>query len=245
MSNTKASFIKTRHESQSESDKRGSGIQPDASEAIEIVVGLDAIDEVIYALSARTASQVDTIITGNSISARRLNEAREASAAMYDRGIVSRSLYLDEFREHQDFLEYVRWLNERGSSVRTLPSLPKQMIIFDKTIAVLNSTLRNGSPSIVIHREKAAVDCFQALFELSWISASPLGNILNDDGTPILSGDRVLLDMLSMGNTYREIGAVLEINERTVARKVSELMARLEAKSLFALGVRAAKRNWL
>jgi len=80
---------------------------------------------------------------------------------------------------------------------------------------------------------------------MNWTSASPLGDILSTDGQPILSSERVILDMLSMRYTYREMGVVLKVNERTVARRVEELMARLDAKSLFTLGVRAAKRNWI
>jgi len=131
------------------------------SKLVEIVVGQDAVDGKIYDLGAKATSQVDTIITGTTISAQRFHESQAATAAMYDRGVVSRSLYLDEFRDHSDLVEYVLWLNSHGSSVRTLPTLPKQMIIFDKSIAILPSSAKIGKSAIIVHRDQAVVDCLK------------------------------------------------------------------------------------
>ena len=221
-------------------------LAPDDSHGLsKSVVGINAIDETIHRLSSEAASQVDTVITGNSITAERLEGARSITNELYNRGVVGRSLYLDSFREIPGAAEYVQWLNENGASVRTLPTLPRQMIIYDKKVAILAGSQKAEQPSAAVYRDQAVVDCLQALFELNWISASPLGKILGDNDKPILSGERVLLDMLSMGNTYREIGDAMNVNERTIARRVAELMERLDSKSLFMLGVRAAKRNWV
>ena len=228
------------------SETRQPSLALDARQGLaEIVEGWEAIDQTIYRLAADAVSQVDTVSKGTVISAPRLTEGKEATAALYRRGVKSRSLYLDEFRDTPILVEYVRWLNEQGAAVRTLPTLPKQMMIFDKSVAVLSKYTRSGEASVVIHYDPEVVECLQALFDLNWISASPLGKILSDDDNPILSGERVLLDMLSMGNTYREIGDAMNVNQRTIARRVAELMERLDSKSLFMLGVRAAKRNWL
>jgi len=215
------------------------------SALVEISEGLNAIDAKLRLLSAQTESEVTSFIAAGKVSKTRLRETQRADEAMYSRGVRSRSIYLSDLREYTSVLDHVRWLNDRGAAVRTLPDLPTQMIIFDKKVAVLPFQPKSGNISIIIYREPLVVKCLQELFELNWMSATPLGMVLDNEGGQLASEERALLEMLSLGWIDKEICVAMGNCERTTARRVADLMARLGAKTRFMAGVQAAKRNWI
>ena len=61
----------------------------------------------------------------------------------------------------------------------------------------------------------------------------------------ITARDRELLTLLAAGMKDREIACTMGVTERTVGRRVTELMERLDAVTRFRAGVRAAHRGWI
>jgi len=212
---------------------------------IQIVEGSEAIDDALVELSDNASKEVCSFVTGFAPSDERLRQGRELNADLYARAVRSRTIYLTEVREHEWTMDHVNWLNEQGSEVRTLPDLPLQMKIIDAKTAVLPFLTKSQKRAIVIHREPSVVYSLQALFELNWKSASPLGLTFDQNGSGISYEDRILLEMLSLGRMDKEICKEIGLSERTVTGRISKLMARLNAKTRFAAGVQAAKRNWI
>jgi len=212
---------------------------------IQIVEGPEAVDDAIQKFGSSTRYEVCSFVTGAMPSAARLRKARENNSELYGRNVGSRTIYLAEVRQHEGVQEHIEWLNDHGSEVRTLPYLPTQMLISDAATAILPMFSKSDARAIVIHREASAVRAFQALFELNWIAASPLGRIFDKKGELLSAEDRAVLEMLSIGHIDKEICASLRRGERTVARSIANLMSRLNAKTRFAAGVQAAKRNWV
>jgi len=211
----------------------------------EVIEGPKQIDETLDFLSQKVKNEVCSLITGAAPSEERLRQARLRNTGMYARGVRSRTIYLSEAREHKATLDYVDWLNEQGAEVRTLPDLPMQMIIFGGKTAVLPFTAKSKKHAIIVHRDPGVVYCLQALFELIWISAAPLGRIFDSNGSEISFQDRALLEMLSLGRIDKEIASNSGVSVRTIATNVAKLMDRLNADTRFAAGVAAAKRNWV
>jgi DNA-binding CsgD family transcriptional regulator len=212
--------------------------------APEVVVGLEQIDLTLRGLVSETSLEVATFATGGAHSDDEIRETQSRNAAMYDKGIRSRTIYLASVRNDKPTLDHVRWLNERGSEVRTTPTLPTRMIVCDRKTAVLPLDPAYGLAGLIIHRHPSVVAPLQALFEVIWNSATPLGLTITGDH-PLSEEERVLLDLLAVGTKDSVIAKKLGVATRTVERRIAKLCARLGAKTRFEAAYRAGKRNWI
>jgi len=216
-----------------------------AEPLVEIIIGVDAIDELLGRISTEATTEVNAFIIGRDISEDRSSATRQRNSEMYARGVRSRAIYLTRFRDGPAILEHVLWINKHGSEVRTFPTLPTQMIIADRKLAVLPHRLESGEQAVIVHRDPEVVKCLATLFESTWTSATPLGAVIVGPDTPISRDERTVLDLLAIGRIDKEISQTMGVHPRTIARTVAELMARLNAKTRFQAGVKAAKRHWI
>jgi DNA-binding CsgD family transcriptional regulator len=209
------------------------------------VVGSEALNRALLELLDSTVGEISTFSPGRALSRTTVIQSKARNKAVYERGIRSRTIYLNGVRKSKPTMEYVRWLNERGSEVRTLPYIPIRMIIFDNTTAVLPVDPNDDLSGFVIHRDPSILCALLSLFESFWFGATPLGMTIPSNGEYLSMSERVLVETLSLGRIDKEIGKQMGISERTVARRVAEIMARLNATTRFQAGVKAAKKNWL
>lgn len=84
-----------------------------------------------------------------------------------------------------------------------------------------------------------------ALFETTWESAQPLGEVVPTDPHGLTGQQTTALRLLAGGHTDETIAKRLGVSHRTARRIASELMDRLDARSRFEAGVRAVQRGWL
>jgi len=209
------------------------------------IVTAEKIDRQLRTLSNETVHEVASFAPGGALTAEQIKHTQSRNKEMYARGIRSRTIYLTSVRNDKSTLDHVRWLNERGSEVRTVPALPLRMIISDKKTAVVPLRLADGMLGAVIHRSEGVVAGLQALFEMTWSTASPLGLTVATATDPITITERALLEQLALGRTDKEVIKVMGLSERTVARMVAALMARLNAATRFEAAYNAVKRNWI
>jgi len=210
-----------------------------------LVYSGDEIDKVIRMVGQETQHEIRTFAPGGAHTDEQISLTQARNEGIYRRGIRSRTIYLSSVRNDKKTLEHVRWLNEHGSEVRTVPTLPIRMIISDRTSAILPSNPALGMQGVVIYRDPAVLISLGALFELTWASASPLGLTLPNDNSPVAEDDRALLELLALGNIDKEIGKKMGLSERTVGRKVANVMDQLNAKTRFQAAYLALKRNWI
>lgn len=119
-------------------------------------------------------------------------------------------------------------LADAGAQVRTVPDVPVDALVVDGSLAVLPGQARSTPAGTVMIR----------VFDSLWSAGTPFGmGVLN-------TREHQVLTMLSAGRTDESMAAQLGVSVRTVRRMISTLMGRLDARSRFQAGVRAASLGW-
>lgn len=128
--------------------------------------------------------------------------------------------------------------------------VPLKLAIIDREWAMLPLLHAGGETpeAAVLVRRSVLLDSLLALFESVWAHAVEIkphaGGDLVLAGTP--EGElRQLAHLLATGMTDTAIARHLEVSDRTVRRRIRDLMAELRVDSRFLAGVRAAERGWL
>ncbi|MDB1087601.1 hypothetical protein PJ985_08480 [Streptomyces sp. ACA25] len=176
-------------------------------------------------------------------------DARSAAAPLNEealrRGVIIRALCRESFRNDPDTLAYARWLTEHGGQMRTLPTIPIQMIVIDRRVAILPlSPADPRSGALEIH-SPGILAALCAFFEQSWSEGTCFGERPQSDNHECTPMERALLGFVAAGDTDEAAGRKLGVSLRTVRRMMSTLMGRLDASSRFQAGVNATRRGWL
>jgi DNA-binding NarL/FixJ family response regulator len=138
---------------------------------------------------------------------------------------------------------------EAGEEAR-IARVPLKLAVIDGEWAMLPLLHAQGRipEAVVIVRRSVLLDSLIALFESVWehaVEVQPMSNgELFASGTP--AGElRQLAHLLAAGMTDSAIARQLGLSERTVRRRVKDLMDELGVDSRFPAGVRAVQRGWL
>ncbi len=223
-----------------------SSLQPRVSnEETERLVGPEAIRLRLAALSAEAENEVMTFAPGGAHPAADLEASRTPNAALLDRGIRMRTIYLDSVRNHQPTMDHVAWLGERGGRVRTAASLPVRMVILDRRRAVLPVDTADARVGATVISGAGTVTALCALFESIWATATPLGSAPPRDRRGLTAQEAEALRLLAAGSKDEAIAKRLGVSPRTARRIAADLMDRLDARSRFEAGVHAVQDGWL
>jgi len=216
-------------------------------EAIQVqrVESGDQLAVTLSALNAETQFEVANVIPGNKHGASVFATARELDSDMFVRGVRSRSIFDASVRRDRATEEYVRWLNEHNSEVRTLQIVPLRIIISDRATAILPTDIACPQKGITVYREPSAVNAFVFLFDTLWAQASVWGERFSDHGREISDRDKTILELLAIGERYDSVAQRLSLNERTVRRSYESVAKELNAATPFEAAYKAVKRGWL
>ena len=161
------------------------------------------------------------------------------------RAVFDRSLLDDEYHAR-------RILN--GAAINAeegrVSKVPLKLAIIDREWAIvplLHADEQTREAALIVRRS-VLLDSLIALFESVWEHAAELK--ANDDGTMVVLGTaedelREIAHLLNLGMTDVAISHHLRISERTVRRRVKDLMSELKVDTRFRAGARAAKRGWI
>ncbi|MEV7187448.1 LuxR C-terminal-related transcriptional regulator [Kitasatospora sp. NPDC093102] len=223
---------------------------PDGSTAsnatTERLDGLDAIQFKLETLARGVSDECLAVMPGGAQSQDSLDASRPLDEAAMRRGVSLLTLYQDSARNDPPTLAYARWMTESGGEVRTCPTLPPRMLLFDREIAVVPIDPANTRLGALCTRQAGIVAALVALFEQTWRSAVPLGaDRSKDTRTGLSASERELLTLLAAGLTDEVAGRRLGISARSVRRQMAALMERLGASSRFEAGLKAAQHGWL
>jgi len=134
---------------------------------------------------------------------------------------------------------------DSGEEARLLAEAFPKMAIFDRRIAIVIASGSRPDPNarLLVH-PSSLLDLLVTHFETLWSQAAPLtpGEAPSNE---ISGRDRDLLALLASGMKDRGIAETLGVTERTVGRRIAELMTRLNADTRFLAGVRAVQRGWI
>ncbi|MEV7009223.1 LuxR C-terminal-related transcriptional regulator [Streptosporangium sp. NPDC051022] len=222
-------------------------LRPAAETAgVEQLIGIDNIRDRIAVLCRTVQREIMTFAPDGAQTAENLESARPQDAAVLERGVRLRIVYLDSLRNNQPTLDYVDWIVQRGAEVRTVATLPNRMIIMDRSTVVIAVSSDNTAAGAVILTGEGTVTALCALFESVWASARPLSSStvpLNSHG--LSPQEQSVLVLLAQGHTDEAIAKRLGVSPRTSRRLAATLIERLGARSRFEAGVRAVRQGWL
>ncbi|MEU3914248.1 MULTISPECIES: LuxR C-terminal-related transcriptional regulator [unclassified Streptomyces] len=216
-----------------------------AASGAESLQGPEEIRDRLARLAAGTRHEIMTFAPGGAHTAADLEASRGPNAALLDRGITMRTVYLDSVRNHQPTLDHVDWLHRHGGQVRTAPTLPVRMIISDRREAVLPLDTDDAQAGAVVLTYEGPIAALCALFESVWQSANPLGTAVERNMDGLTRQHMESLHMLLQGLTDEAIAKRLGVSPRTARRIAAELMEALEARSRFQAGAHAVQNGWL
>ncbi|WUJ36566.1 helix-turn-helix transcriptional regulator [Streptomyces sp. NBC_00386] len=211
---------------------------------VEYLQGIDAIQARLEELAHRSTSECLSFMPGGAQSAASLDASRPLDKDLMRRGVRVLTVYLDSVRNDNPTVEYARWLHSDGGEVRTVPALPLRMVLFDREVALLPVDPNNTKKGAVQLTGPGVLTALAALFEQVWECAAPIGSTRDRDEAGLTAQERELLRQLTQGATDEIAAKRLGIGLRTARRMMSEMMARLGARSRFEAGVLASKAGW-
>lgn len=219
-----------------------------APEAVELVVG-----------EAAVANRFDLALRSVRRDCRVLDcppyrlpcDVPETERRMLADGVRVRVVY-DQSAVDALGIEQLRTAVGLGEQARLVGQLRLRLYLVDDRLALV--PLKAGqSPheGLLVVRQSALLDALIELFELTWMRAVPLVVEAEptDAGTEPSGarssdpGEDALLGLLAAGLADAAIARQLGLSLRTVERRVSRVMGRLNAKSRFQAGVMLGRQG--
>jgi DNA-binding CsgD family transcriptional regulator len=212
---------------------------------IEELLGVQEVRDRLSTLTAQVRTELMTLVPDPVQRPDTLAASKPLDAALLGRGVAMRTVYLNSIRNDPASIAYTDWLAGIGGQIRTAPTVPLRLIIFDRMTALVPIDPHDSSAGAAVLTGAGAVSAMCALFEQIWATANPLGLPSPPDAQGLGPEEREVLRMLANGETDENIARRLGVSTRTVGRKASELMRRLGTRSRFQMGVRACELGWL
>nr|WP_042191553.1 LuxR C-terminal-related transcriptional regulator [Kibdelosporangium sp. MJ126-NF4]CEL20150.1 regulatory protein [Kibdelosporangium sp. MJ126-NF4]CTQ97375.1 regulatory protein [Kibdelosporangium sp. MJ126-NF4] len=206
---------------------------------------IDEIQTRLEVLADRATRECLSFMPGGAQSPASIEAGRPLNESALRRGVAIRTVYLDSVRNDIPTFQYARWLTELGGEIRTVPTLPVRLLVVDREVALVPVNPDNGRDGAVQLTGTGIIAALVALFDQTWAGASPFGRKPAPGQDGLSAQERELLNLLDQGMTDEAAGKRLGLSLRTVRRMMADLMERLDARSRFEAGARAAARGWL
>jgi DNA-binding CsgD family transcriptional regulator/DNA-binding transcriptional MerR regulator len=207
--------------------------------------GMDAVRDALDQISRDTQFEILTFMPGGAHKPASLEHAQRNNLKMMARGVRFRCIGLDSIRNDAATLDYARVFSDHGGEYRTTPTLPPRMILADRRTALVPIDPQNTSAGLLELVGPGLVTPMLALFEQIWEIATPFGAVADPEREGLTKQEQVLLKLLAQGLTDLAAATRLGVSQRTARRMVAGLMERMEARSRFEAGLKAAQRGWL
>jgi len=215
-----------------------------AFSAVELI-GTDSVRDRLERLAREIESEVLTFMPGGGQSASALEFARRNDAHLLERRVRIRTVGLESIRKDPATLAHARFLTDGGAEFRTSETLPPRMVLVDRRAALVPLDPDDTRKGALLVTGSGIIASMLALFEQVWRIATPLGVAPDPRREGLTSPERALLMLLADGLTDEAAAGRLGVSHRTARRMMSGLMERLNARSRFEAGRKAAQRGWL
>lgn len=164
-------------------------------------------------------------------------------------GVSYRVVYHSEAVRTEVEREAMRSYIAAGEQARANAQAWPKMLVVDGAVAVIPESSTDPDPERrPLITSSCVVDLLVARFEDLWERSTPVEAIgrahLSSEGD-ISDRDRELLTLMAAGLKDRAIARSLGVTERTVSRRIQELMRRLDADTRFRAGIRAVQEGWI
>ncbi|MGW4213706.1 LuxR C-terminal-related transcriptional regulator [Lentzea sp. NPDC004789] len=206
--------------------------------------GIMTVQARVGVLARQTRIECLTLLPAGQQSVGNLDLRKAIDEDLLRNGAAVWTVYQDSACNNRQTLRYAEWLTATGGQVRTTPTLPTWMMLFDRTTALLPVDPELGNCSAFQVTGAGFITALVGLFEQVWASAVPFASTpCAADGPSNM--ERELLRLLGQGLTDEAVCKKLGLGLRTVRRMVADLMTKLDARSRFEAGANAVARSWL
>jgi len=225
---------------------------PRAGAAVELVEGEDAVIASVTRLQAQARKEVLAVDAPPYLGGQW--NPNDFEITQLGSGVEYRFVYSADSLATPLHVANMRRCVEAGEQARILPDASMKMVVVDRDTALMPASYQDPDPAVrLLVRESALVDALVSCFEGMWSRATPVAVGDPPDGAAARAGERAglsardgeLLSLLASGLKDRSIARALGVTERTVGRRVTELMAELGAQSRFQAGLLAARKGWI
>jgi len=220
----------------------------DPLQLVEVVSGEGSVRQLF--IQALKSAREEIVTFDAPPYASDLAEAAVAQAAALAPGNLRiRAIYDESLLEDPIHVRRILEGLESGEECRVAP-VPLKLAIIDREWAIIPLVYADeaGGEAAVIVRKSVLLDSLQALFDLLWEQATEVRPVEGDLEVTMSTDERELREltrMLAIGMTDIAIAHSLGVSERTVRRRVSDLMREMRVDSRFRAGIRAAQRGWV
>lgn len=164
-------------------------------------------------------------------------------------GVSYRVIYHRDAIASEETRAAMREYVAAGEQARVNAQVWPKMLVADGSLGLVPESSQEPDPERrLLIRSSSLLDALVAHFEQQWEGAMPVESLAGA-GPPgeaeISARDREMLTLMAAGLKDRAIARSLGITERTVGRRINDLMRRLDADTRFRAGVRAVQRGWI
>lgn len=217
----------------------------DPKSAVQYLRGLDSIRDYLAAMTTQVEEEILTFATGGAQTRANMQASRPLNLDLLERGVSMRTIYLDSIRRDQASIEHAEWLTSHGAHVRTTPSLPNRMIIYDRRVAVIAADSDDTGVGAIAITSPGLLASLCALFTSEWRQAQQLGQPLTQQPGELTPQQVTALHLLAQGATDETVAKKLGVSPRTARRVATGLLTHLNARSRFQAGVHAVQEGHL
>ena len=168
------------------------------------------------------------------------------------RGVKFRTVLDPSALDLQGRAEQIKRAAAAGEQLR-IGTVPMKLAIADQRIAIVPLRIdvsERGSmlDGLIVVHSSPLLEALARLFDLVWTqAATPMLSVRETEPSDraLDATDRDILLLLVGGAKDESIARTLGLADRTVGRRVSLMMASLNAQTRFQLGMQAVKRGWV
>lgn len=217
----------------------------DPAALIEVVSGAESVRQLWWQLNKTARSEI--AVFDAPPYAVSLAEAESQQQHLVNERVRLRTVFDRSLLEDPAHVRRIMAGIEAGEQAR-VARVPLKLVVVDREWGLLPLTHAGSQTpeAVLIIRDSVLLDSLLALFESVWENAVEVRP--SDTGTDRPAGEaelRELARLLAVGMTDIGIARHLGISERTVRRRIKDLLEELRAHSRFQAGVRAHERGWL
>lgn len=212
------------------------------TDLVELVEGADAVHQQAARLQSTAKDEV-LLVDAPPYPAGRA-AVNEPELVALGRSVRYRTIYHAPSLHEPDHFEQMREAVAAGEQARSLAAAQTKMLVVDGLTAMVPMGFEATERAAhLLVRSSPLLDALVGWFESLWARAAPI--VVSETALLPTERDRRLLALLASGAQDRAIAHTLGVTERTVSRRVAELMTHLSTETRFQAGLRAVRLGWL
>ncbi|EWM18430.1 LuxR family transcriptional regulator [Kutzneria sp. 744] len=214
----------------------------DSTQLVEVLTGAEAIRQQAMQLQREARTEMLWFCRTNPIAMTSAENEEEFRALA--RGVRYQVVYESALLGEPGALKGLADGIRAGEQARTVDTVPVRLAIADRKVALCPlGDEADGEPTAALVEGTSLLTALIALFENYWNRAAPVH--IDGNGGPLTADEARLLSLLIGGVSDKSIATQLQVSQRTVQRRVQDLMRRVDVRNRMQLSWQIGKLGWL